>query len=968
MLSNLKKFFKTESVSREFLMNLKLKSMPMAILQVVASGALSAAVVFPASAQQGETADVQRVVVTGSYISRADKETPSPVQVITADDLKKTGYTSVSEALRDITANGNGTISQSFNRAFAGGASGVSLRGLSVGATLVLIDGHRMAPYPLSDDGQRSFVDISNIPFDAIERIDILKDSASAAYGSDAIAGVVNVILKKEFKGTALAAEGGGSQAGGGRTVHVTATHGIGDLDTDGYNVFGTVEYRKQNSIMLTQRADQSWAKTDWTNEGGLNLTPGAVNAITPLPRTYQPYLYNPTGAGGVGNPANYSFYSGGCASYAALQANQCTFVDPWAQVQPETENINLLVGFTKKLSDGWQLNVKASMLESKDTVESAPAFYPAGSYNGNTSIGPGITPHQVGQINPFLVPANYPGNTTGAPARVYGYLTDIGGRFNDVDSKSYRVVAELTGNIGAWDVAAYAGYTKVESKQTYHGFVDRQALYNALNDAANPYKITGGNSADVNARIAPVFSGKQTDELDFVDVRGTRSLLALQGGDLAVSVGATYLQKKLNALAADELSSGQINGNAAYVLGDEKNAAAYFEVVAPVLKTLELDFSGRYDHFDTYGSSTTPKVGFKWSPASMITFRGTYGKGFRAPNAAENGTAGSTFGFNSIKDPILCPNGSGGDPHTTVPQYCSFGPAYVQVTTKNLEPEKSKSGSLGMILEPVKGWSTTVDYYSVQIDNQIVTEASLPSYNPIYVRGNPVPLTYADGHTETPAVGPILYANSGYVNANSTKTTGVDLNTSYKFKLGDYGNVKVALDWTHMISYTLTANGQDYELAGTHGPTAVSGDTGNPKNRAQLTVAYDKGPFSATATMNWIDSYSVLDPSTGGANDTCEDSLQNSNSYFAGENPYPTKYCRVGSFASTNLNMAYKLSKNWTIHGSIVNLFDRSPPIDAQTYGGTSIASSTNAPYNPSLHQTGAVGRFFSVGANYTF
>src|SRR5476649_2342861 len=140
-------------------MKLKMKSIPLAILQVIASGALTTVAMHPAMAQQAADdtgTSVQRVVVTGSYINRADKETPSPVQVISADDLKKSGYTSVSDVLRDITANGQGTVSQSFNRAF---------------------------------------VDISNIPFDAVERIDILKDGASAAYGSDAIAGVVNVIF-----------------------------------------------------------------------------------------------------------------------------------------------------------------------------------------------------------------------------------------------------------------------------------------------------------------------------------------------------------------------------------------------------------------------------------------------------------------------------------------------------------------------------------------------------------------------------------------------------------------------------------------------------------------------------------------------------------------------------------------------------------------------------------------------------
>jgi iron complex outermembrane receptor protein len=935
---------------------------------------MSAAVALPANAQTADTlatGEVQRVVVTGSYISRADKETPSPVQVITAADLKKEGYTSISDALRDITANGQGTISQSFNRAFAGGGSGVSLRGLTVGATLVLIDGHRMAPYPLSDDGQRSFVDISNIPFDAVERIDILKDGASAAYGSDAIAGVVNVILKKSFSGTAINADGGGTQAGGGRNGHVSLTHGWGDYDKDGYTAYAAVEYRHQDAIMLTQRGGKDWSKTDWTSEGGANLTPGAVNSLTPIPRTSSPFLYNPTGTGGATNAANYAFLGGACASYDALHGNQCTFTDPWAQIQPETSNVNVLASFSKKLSEDWKLDIKASMFQSKDAVETAPVSFPAGSYSGNTALGPGMVPTQVGVIPSFLVPASYPGNTTGADARIYGYVPDIGARMDNVDSKAYRLVADLTGTIGNWDLAASAGYTRIETTQTYTGYVDRTALYNAIMDTSNPYKITGGNSADINAKIAPRFQAKATDELDFVEVRGTRPLLPLDGGDLTLSLGSSYISKKLNAPAAAEFASGQIAGNTAYAMGDEKNAAAFFELYAPVLKNLELDLSGRYDHFDTYGSSRTPKFGFKYSPTGFLTVRGTHALGFRAPGPAENGTAGSSFGFNQVNDPLLCP---GGDPKAAgvVPAYCQFGPSYVQTTSKDLQPEKSKSTTFGLILEPVKGWSTTLDWYSIEIDNQIVTAASLPGYVPAFVRGTPVPQIYSDGnggtYTATPDVGPILYATSGYVNANKTKTTGVDLNSSYTFKLPeDYGRFKVGLDWTHMISYTLTANGTDYELAGTHGPTVISGDTGNPKNRAQLTLGYDKGPLNVTATVNWIDSYSVLDPSTGGANDTCEDSLQNSNNYFP-DSSYPTHYCRVSSFSSTNLTMSYKVNSNLTLRGSIINLFDRQAPVDAQTYGGSSVASGTNVPYNPSLHQAGAVGRAFNVGLNYTF
>ena len=165
---------------------------------------------------QPSSQNLERVTVTGSNIRRTDSETPSPVQVISEAEIKKSGYTSISEVLQTLTANGAGTLSNAFPGAFAGSATGISLRGLNTSATLVLIDGHRMAPFPLSDDGQRSFVDISSIPFDAVERIEVLKDGASAVYGSDAMAGVVNIILKKNFKGTSVTADAGTTQKGGG--------------------------------------------------------------------------------------------------------------------------------------------------------------------------------------------------------------------------------------------------------------------------------------------------------------------------------------------------------------------------------------------------------------------------------------------------------------------------------------------------------------------------------------------------------------------------------------------------------------------------------------------------------------------------------------------------------------------------------------------------------------------------------
>ncbi|HEX8788021.1 MAG TPA: TonB-dependent receptor, partial [Telluria sp.] len=777
--------------------------------------------------------------------------------------------------------------------------------------------------------------------------------------GSDAIAGVVNVILKKSFTGTTVNAEGGSSQEGGGRTWHASVTHGMGDLDTDGYTSYITAEYRKQEPIFLTQRANHDWSRTDWSGQGGENFNSGAVNDFVTNPRIPgQTYLYDPA-------TGNRAFIKGSCTP-TALVNNQCTTIDPWAQIQPPTENINVLASFTKKLSDGWELNVKGSMFESKLDSNGPPVSYPGGSYSGNTALIPGQAPQQVGVVPSFLLPANNPANTLGVPARIYGYVPDIGQADDDVDSKSYRLVAELTGDVAGWDVAASAGMTRIQTFQNYSGYVNRAALYSAIQ--AGQWNILGGNSAALQGQVSPTFTGDQSDDLDFAEARASREVMQLAGGGLGVAGGVEYIYKKLDAPAAYQIASGEVAGNTAYAMGEQSNAAAYAEISAPVLKSLELDASGRFDHFNTYGNSTTPKLGFKFTPSSMFGLRGTYARGFRAPGPAENGTAGSTFGYNAVNDPILCP---GGNPKAAgvVPAYCSFSPAYVQTTTRDLQPEKSKSYTLGLILEPIKGWSSTLDLYQIEVRNQIVTAASLPGYTPDFVRGVPVAQIYSDGnggtYTATPAVGPIIYGTSGYVNAGRTQTSGFDFETQYRWHLGDLGTIKTELTWTHLMSYIITdSQGNNYQVAGTHGPSIISGDTGTPKNRAQLVGSWDRGPINVAATVNWVGSYSVLDPSVG--DNDCQTSLQSSNLYFSGA--YPTTYCSVHPFTTVDLTLTYKVTPALTLHGTILNLFNRQAPVDAQTYGGSSVASGTNLPYNPSLAQSGAVGRFFNVGLSYHF
>ncbi len=185
-----------------------------AIAATLFAGAVSA----QTTASEQSSAALQEVVVTGSLIKRTDTETPSPVQVISDQDLKNSGFNNVSDVLRNLAANGQGTLNQGFGQAFASGGSGIALRGLTVGNTLTLIDSERMVAYPLSDDGERSFVDVSAIPFNAIDSVEVLKDGASALYGADAIAGVVNIKLKQSYSGAEFTAEYGETQYHDGAT------------------------------------------------------------------------------------------------------------------------------------------------------------------------------------------------------------------------------------------------------------------------------------------------------------------------------------------------------------------------------------------------------------------------------------------------------------------------------------------------------------------------------------------------------------------------------------------------------------------------------------------------------------------------------------------------------------------------------------------------------------------------------
>jgi len=911
------------------------------------------------------------IVVTGSYIRRINAESPSPVTVIDADQIEKSGLNSIADVIRSVSADNSGSLSQAFSGAMAGGADGVALRGLTVDATLVLVDGHRMANYPLADDGQRQFVDIDSLPMAIVDRVEVLKDGASATYGSDAIAGVVNVILKKTFTGVDVSATAGSTDRGDGLSQRFAATFGTGDLDTDGHNFYVSLEGRHQQAIAQEARGSYI-AASDLTPWGGPNLYGGVVNGSLPNPlTTYSvPGQVLPVSGGVVQDQTPYNL-PGCSAQNVALAADGgggCAWdTNAYKKLQPRTAGLDLSTRWTQRLAGGWTNSLSVSYYLSQAEQYRQPNGYDVGTnlvpfaWAGASGASENQFDPTTSRVvlpatsldNPFNPASPYfaaarafynanPGSNfasyVGDPALFFGALTNLPEEHTIYGTDVYRIIDELTNTLGAWDVDASLGYVRDVTRITYQGFLYVPAFYAALE---NGYRVGANaslNSAAVNNSLVPETHAVATSDIAYVSANATRKIFALPGGDASIAVGAeARVVQEDNpgepyALSGDILMDGSF-----YAHGTQSVSAAFVELAAPVLSSLEFDAAGRVDHYDTSaGTAFTPKFGLKWTPIPQLALRGTFAKGFRAPSIAESGTAGSASSVAPAPvDPVRCPvTNSVGD--------CGgAGSAVAVLTTSNsqLKPEISTSYTFGVIVEPFAHNTVTVDYFNIRRDREI---ASAP-YTP-------------DGAIRTPAApgsdlpGAVIEYLTPYVNASYSVTAGIDVGWKTLLDLGRFGRVTTTLDATHLIQSQQTFGDVTYHYVGTVGPTALSGSTGTPGNRGSLSIDWTRGALSFGTTLNYRSAMQGIDPSldTPGQPPVC---LQ-----LSATNPH----CYVAGFGYANVYGQYRVNEHLQVMANVTNVTNRLPPLDNVTYGGMN--------YDASFDQAGAIGRFMEASFRYRY
>jgi iron complex outermembrane receptor protein len=994
-----------------------------AMQALVLASAGFAAFATPAFAQAPQEAAADEgdvIVVTGSIIRRTDAETPSPVTTISVENLDQRGISTVQEGLQRLASNNGPALTNSFsaNGAFAGGASAVSLRGLSTNSTLILFDGMRAAYYPLSDDGTRNFVDLNTIPDDIVDHIEVLRDGASSSYGADAIAGVVNVITKKNFKGISGRAETGISSRGDGAQYRLSLTAGTGDLDDNGYNAYVSGFYYNSKQLKNSQRP-YPYNSDDYRNIchdgvcGGNNVVdgldgdgayPGFSPVVTNTGSTFfvrradpmspagdqsgQYQLLNPAIACQRGNLYNLTpgelADPGNLAAGAPSTVCQEDLTNNYGIINPDIERYGFSGRFTARIGDSGEAYASFNFLQTNVAYDGlpttiranapAPFYFPRYSSSGNVAYYGNNTILQLpvyvcprgttvactaanGTLNP-----NNPFAAEGQNAAIIGRLPNSI-EHDESRTRAYRGAIGIKGPINdKWNYQFDATAMHMDLRRKSDGYVYIQHLLDVIADGSFNFVNPAANSQATLDYLMPTNVATSTSDLVQVQANATGELIDLPGGPLQLGVGVSFRYEAIDSPSYNSDINGgteryyRLNGFA--VKGNRRVYSAYAELNAPIFDQLEVNASGRYDRYSGGIDNFSPKIGVKVKPIQQVILRGTYSKGFRIPSFGEANATFPTTGFvtntqNLFNDTYLAQYGCTVATFSSCPQYIRQGQyGQTSLSNANLKPEKSRSFTAGILVEPMRNVTLSVDYYNIKKTGAITTADNTPALQAYYA-GQAIPdgfnviedVPIAPGDTRQPRV---AFVQSGFINANTIKSEGIDFAANASIPLTDNIRWSTSLEGSYIIRLeTEFPDGSVERYDGTLGNFNLTAGSGTPKWRGTWLNTLDFGKFALTGTVNFFGGYdlSAMDQGTGykdcGLND--------------GSLP-----CKVKDYITFDLNAQVKVSDNFTFYATMLNVFDKLPPIDTITYGAHA--------YNPVQGGIGILGRYFNMGVKVNY
>jgi iron complex outermembrane recepter protein len=898
---------------------------------------------LPAMAQEP-----QRIEITGSAIRRIDAESALPVQVLKREDIQRTGATSTVDLLQRLSSVQGGTQEANSVGGSTFGFSGVSIHNVGENRTLVLLNGHRLSLFGGQTlTGFAAGFDLNAIPISAIERVEVLTDGASAIYGADAIAGVVNFITKRDATDGDVSI-GYSSPDSGAKETRFSISKGFGSLDTDGWNLmlsYGHDERTKLNG------ADRDYAKT-----GNLVFQHGG--------KTYRSQNYSASAI-----PANVTTDTGALISPYLIDTGSCavntfrvTFTDETGlndfcgfdfvstlEIYPERTRDAGMASLTGRIGDH---EIWADLLMSQTKQVSRIAPVP-----GALSIPAGTPLHDQ-----YLAPLGITGDSL-----AFYRVADLGKRTNDDKANFFDVTLGAKGVLMGFDYNATYTHSESDVKGNISGYPGALALSRLRESGLlNPFVLTGQQSAEAQAALDAVNYKGYWDgglsKLDTISLRGQTELATLPAGAMILAAGISGNNEKFTSkpsafaqgITYDPVTGelcdpddpakpcDQRFGDAAAAVpysADRQSYALFSELVIPVVKGLEFSAAVRYDHFSDFGASTTGKASFRWTPMSSLLIRGSVGTGFHAPSVPQVNASPQSYGV--TEDPYPC------TPEllavaTSLGAQCQPGPRQYDVVAGGnplLKPEKSEQANLGFRIEPTPSLSMGMDLWWVGIKDVFgqLTEQT--------VFANPQ--NYPGAWTTATDIGTgvtYLAWNSGNLNLGKSYASGIDFDIIGRWKT-DFGALTSQLATTYMMRevFQQEANGPYFTALGDNTTGLL---TYRWKGSWRNTLKY--GDWAHTLGLNFRSGYKdapteveVLDAS-GNATGLETISL------------------KVKPYYTVDWQTAWNINKMFTLTAGVLNIGDEKPPFVLTTTGGQQVGYDANL-YDPR-------GRTWYVNATMRF
>ncbi|WP_163930151.1 TonB-dependent receptor [Paraferrimonas sp. SM1919] len=701
-------------------------------------GGIAASATIPAAIAAQN--DVERLEVTGSRINRADMETASPVTVIGAEAIQASGYNSVDEVLAAQPAMAGAALGATSNNG-SGGKAEVDLRGLGSQRTLVLVNGRRMTN---SGTGADSSVDLNSIPVTMISRIEILKDGASAIYGSDAIAGVVNIITKKDFDGFALDVQGGITGEGDGGNTQVSAIYGI---NTDSGNYTFGASFTDRQAVV---QSDRNWAP------------PGASSFIP------KGSLGGKVFDGETGEWNNRDEgYDYSKDSYFQTPSKRYSFYASANQEITDSTSFSADVIYTRR--------------ESGQQMAPEPASVMLVTCNAT------LTQNCV-NLTPEMIAGGIEADDKGR-VEYRRRMQDVGPRITEQEVDTFRLSAGFNGQLDIheglnWDLSYTLG--KNDSKDFMKNAIRADRMANSIYNNQDKWLYGGADAltADIVNDISYLQSNNGGNEQHTFQANISGDLFEMAGGYAAFASGFEYRDESGYYNPDQILQQGLgTEPKQAATNGNYQVASAFTEVALPLSDDWSLEAAIRHDNYSTFGGATTWKLGTTYELTDAIKLRGVAATGFRAPNVSEL-YGGESSSFDYLDDPW----GNAEDAQLRV-KYTS---------DPNLKPEESKSLTLGAVISPtsVEGLSFTADYWDYEITNAI-SRLDTQSYLNKCEDGD----TAACEAINVTPEGDLSNLSSPLTNIGQFNTRGIDFNMQYRFSSGDI-DWTINNDTTHLLKY----------------------------------------------------------------------------------------------------------------------------------------------------------------------